>query len=62
MNDLKDPTYEEQQKLLEQIQKLPEEPSNSIDMFVQSFDELAKNWSVAIKEFETIHSDSKKEC
>jgi len=61
MKDLKDLTYEEQQKLLEQIQKLPEESSNSIDMFVQSFDELAKNWSVALKEFETIYSDAKKE-
>ena len=60
MNDLKDLTYEEQQKLLDQIQNLPEEPSNSIDMFVQSFDELAKNWSVALKEFETIYSNSKK--
>lgn len=60
MNDFKDLTYEEQQKILEQIQKLPEEPSNSIDMFVQSFDALAKNWSIALKEFETIYSDSKK--
>jgi len=60
MNDLKDLTYEEQQELLDQIQNLPEEPSNSIDMFVKSFDELAKNWSVALKEFETIYSDSKK--
>ena len=62
MKDLKDLTDEEQQKILEQIQKLPEESPNSIDMFVQSFDELAKNWSVAIKEFETIYSESKKEC
>jgi hypothetical protein len=60
MNDLKDLTYEEQQKLLDQIQNLPGEPSNSIDMFVQSFDVHAKNWSVALKEFETIYSDSKK--
>ena len=60
MNDLKDLTYEEQQKLLDQIQNLPGEPSNSIDMFVQSFDELSKIWSVALKEFETIYSDSKK--
>jgi len=61
MKDLKGLTYEEQQKLLEQIQNLPEESPNSIDMFVQSFDELAKNWSVALKEFETIYSDAKKE-
>ena len=60
MNDLNDPTYEEQQKLIDQIQNLPGEPSNSIDMFVQSFDELAKIWSVVLKEFETIYSDSKK--
>ena len=51
MNHLNDLTYEEQQKLLDQIQNLPGEPSNSIDMFVQSFDELAKTWSVALKEF-----------
>jgi hypothetical protein len=60
MNHLNDLTYEEQQKLLDQIQNLPGEPSNSIDMFVQSFDELAKTWSVALNEFETIYSDSKK--
>ena len=60
MNHLNDLTYEEQQKLLDQIQNLPGEPSNSIEMFVQSFDELAKTWSVALKEFETIYSDSKK--
>ncbi|TVP39973.1 hypothetical protein [Candidatus Nitrosocosmicus arcticus] len=34
--------------------------NHPIDMFVESFDELAKNWSAALKEFETIYSDSKK--
>ena len=56
MKDLKDLIYEEQQILLEQMQMLLEESSNSIDIFMQSFDELAKNWYVVLKEFETTYS------
>lgn len=60
MKDFNDLTVEEQQEILEELQKLPGESHNPVDIFMHSFNELSKDWSTALKEFETIYSDCKK--
>ena len=60
MKDFEDMTLEEREEILEQVRNLPDESKDPLDMFTQSFDELSKNWSGALKEFDTIYSDCNK--
>lgn len=60
MKDFEDMTLEEREEILEQVRNLPDESNDPLDMFTHSFDELSKNWSVALKEFDTIYSDCNK--
>ncbi len=59
MKDFEDMTLEEREEILEQLKNLPDESSDPIDIFTNSFNELSQNWSSAIKEFDTIYSDCK---
>lgn len=60
MKDFEDMTPDEREKLLEQIRNLPDESPDPIDMFTQSFNDLSKNWSNGLKEFDIIYSDCNK--
>ena len=60
MKDFEDMTLEEREEILEQVRNLPDESNDPLDMFTHSFDELSKNWSSALKEFDTIYSDCNK--
>ncbi|WP_144734962.1 hypothetical protein [Candidatus Nitrosocosmicus arcticus] len=60
MKDFEDMTLEEREELLEQIRNLPDESQDPIDVFTHSFNDLSKNWSCALKEFDTIYSECKK--
>ncbi|CAN5576557.1 hypothetical protein BH23THE1_BH23THE1_32690 [soil metagenome] len=60
MKDFEDMTLEEREEILEQVRNLTDESNDPLDMFTHSFDELSKNWSGALKEFDTIYSDSNK--
>ena len=59
MKDFKDMTLEEKEEILEQIRNLPEhkkeDGGDSFDLFSQSFDEISKNWSDSLKEFDTLY-------
>ena len=59
MKDFKDMTLEEKEEILEQIKNLPEHKKedgcDSFDLFIQSFDEISKNWSDSLKEFDTLY-------
>ena len=61
MKDFKDMTLEEKEEILEQIKNLPEQKKedvcDSFDLFNQSFDEISKNWSNSLKEFDTLYPD-----
>ena len=59
MKDFEDMTLEEREKILEEIKNLPDESKDPLDLFTHSFNELSQNWSNALKEFNTIYSDSK---
>jgi hypothetical protein len=65
MKDFKDMTLQEREEILEQIRNLPDESKDElkgpIDIFTHSFNELSQNWSNALKEFDIIYSDCKKE-
>ena len=59
MKDFKDMTLEEKEEILEQINNLPEHKKedgcDSFDLFSQSFDEISKNQSDSLKEFDTLY-------
>ena len=61
MKDFKDMTLEEKEEILERIKNLPEDKKedgcDSFDLFNQSFDEISKNWSNSLKEFDTLYPD-----
>ena len=61
MKDFKDMTLEEKEEILERIKNLPEHKKedgcDSFDLFNQSFDEISKNWSNSLKEFDTLYPD-----
>ncbi len=61
MKDFEEMTLKEREEILEQVRNLPDESRDSIDIFTRSFNELSQNWSSALKEFDTICSDCKKE-
>ena len=61
MKDFEDMTSEEKEKILQQVQNLPEDSRNSVDLFMQSFNEFSQNWSNVLKEFDTMYSDCHKE-
>ena len=54
-------TLEEKEEILERIKNLPEHEKedgcDSFDLFNQSFDEISKNWSNSLKEFDTLYPD-----
>jgi len=57
MKDFEDMTLDEREEILEQVRNLPDEPSDPIDVFTHSFNELSQNWSNVLKEFDSIYSD-----
>ena len=57
MKDFEDMTLDEREEILEQLRNLPDEPSDPIDIFTHSFNELSQNWSNVLKEFDSIYSD-----
>ena len=61
MKDFKDMTFKEKEEILERIKNLPENKKDdgrdSFDLLSQSFDEISKNWSNSLKEFDTLYSD-----
>ena len=61
MKDFEDMTLKEREEILQQIRNLPDESKDPIDVFTHSFNDLSQNWSNALKEFDTIYSDCKKE-
>ncbi|HEY6535554.1 MAG TPA: hypothetical protein VIY08_07120 [Candidatus Nitrosocosmicus sp.] len=60
MKDFEDMTSEEKEKILQQVQNLPEDSRNSVDLFMQSFNEFSQNWSNVLKEFDTTYSQYSK--
>jgi hypothetical protein len=58
MKEYEDLTNDEKSEILKQVDELPEQPGDSLDMFVRSFDDLSKSWANAIKEFDNIYSDT----
>lgn len=66
MKDFKEMTPEEKEEILEQIRNLPDKDTNedsrdSFDLFTQSFDEISKNWSDSLKEFNALYPDYSKD-
>ena len=61
MKDFEDMTVQEKEKILKQIQNLPKDSRDSVDLFTQSFNELSQNWCNVLKEFDTIYSNCHKE-
>jgi hypothetical protein len=59
MKDFEDMTFEEKEGILEWLRNLPDESSDPIDIFTRSFNELTQNWSIALREFDTIFSTCK---
>jgi hypothetical protein len=60
MKDFEDMTTEEKEKILKQVQNLPEDSRNSVDLFMQSYNEFSQNWSNTLKEFDTMYSHCSK--
>jgi len=60
MKDFEDMTAEEKEKILQQVQNLPEDSRNSVDLFTQSFNEFSQNWSNVLKEFDNTYSQCSK--
>jgi hypothetical protein len=54
-------TEQEKEEILKQVQNLPEDSRNSIDLFTHSFNEFSQNWCDVLKEFDTMYSDYHKE-
>ena len=61
MKDFEDMTAQEKEEILKQVQNLPEDSRNSVDLFTQSFNEFSQNWNNVLKEFDTMYSDCIKE-
>ncbi len=61
MKDFKDMTVQEKEKILKQIQNLPEDSRDSVDLFTQSFNVLSQNWCNVLKEFDAMYSNCQKE-
>ena len=61
MKDFEDMTAKEKEEILKQVQNLPEDSRDSVDLFTQSFNEFSQNWSTVLKEFDTMYSDCHKE-
>ena len=61
MKDFEDMTAQEKEEILKQVQNLPEDTRNSVDLFTQSFNEFSQNWHTVLKEFDTMYSDCIKE-
>jgi transposase len=57
MKDFEDLTAQEREEILKQVQNLPEDSRNSVDLFTQSFNEFSQNWSNVLKEFDTMYSE-----
>ena len=57
MKDFEDMSIQEREEILEQIRNLPDETKDPVDLFTESFNELANNWSNVLKEFDHIYSD-----
>lgn len=60
MKEFEDLTEDEKKEILKQVQNIPEQPGDSLDMFVRSFDDLSKTWADAIKEFDNIYPNTLK--
>ena len=54
MKDFEDMTAQEKDEILKQVQNLPEDSRNSVDLFTQSFNEFSQNWRNVLKEFDTM--------
>ncbi len=61
MKDFEDMTDQEKEEILKQVQNLPEDPRDSVDLLTQSFNEFSKDWCNILKEFDTMYSDCHKE-
>jgi hypothetical protein len=61
MKDFEDMTSQEKEEILKQVQNLPEDSRDSVDLFTQSFNEFSQNWCNVLKEFDTMYSDCHKE-
>jgi hypothetical protein len=65
MKDFKDMTLEEKEEILEQIRNLSEnkkeDDCDSFDLFTQSFEEISKNLSESLREFDALYPDYLKE-
>ncbi len=61
MKDFEDMTAKEKEEILKQVQNLPEDSRNSVDLFTQSFNEFSQNWCNVLKEFDTMYSNCHKE-
>jgi hypothetical protein len=61
MKDFEDMTVQEKEEILKQVQNLPEDSRDSVDLFTQSFNEFSQNWYNVLKEFDTMYSDCHKE-
>lgn len=60
MKDFEELTESEKDEILKQVQNLPEESKDSLDLFVQSFDDITKTWTDALKEFDSLYYDTLK--
>lgn len=58
MKEFEDLTDNEKDEILKQINQLPEQAGDSLDMFVRSFNDISKTWASAIKEFDNIYSET----
>ena len=61
MKDFEDMTAKEKDEILKQVQNLPEDSRNSVDLFTQSYNEFSQNWDNTLKEFDTMYSGRHKE-
>ena len=61
MKDFDNGTAKEKEEVLKQVQNLPEDSRDSLDLFTQSFNEFSQNWSNDLKEFDTMYPDFHKE-
>ncbi len=61
MKDFEDMTDQEKEEILRQVQNLPEDPRDSVDLLTQSFNEFSQDWCNVLKEFDTMYSDCHKE-
>ena len=56
MKNFENITNEENEKILKQVQNLPEDSRNSVDLYMQSYNEFSRNWDNTLKEFDAIYS------